>query len=135
MIFKPDNFRADWYGWITNQGARAGIAAIIAGMAAFIYYGALGEYPYRLALGIALVIVYIAYEIRRGQDEFKPWDSAEDTLFWTYGVALALGSFKEVQRTMLTLEPQLGFFWMVLSVVAFHSVLGIGIRVFQACRR
>lgn len=142
MIFTPDNFRADWYGWITNQWARVFNAIALSIVAVFTYWGALlfstgiGEYPYRLPLAGLLVLGYIAYELRRGQGEtFKVWDSCDDTMFWCYGVFMVLGTLHEVERTMLTLEPNVEAIFAILGLISFHSVVGVGIRVVQACRQ
>lgn len=134
MIFFPDAFRGDWYGWATNQLSHAFLGSLLSTVAALAWWFIAGEYPVRVVALAVMVAGYVCFEViqARRAVRFNIGDSAEDALFFGYGAALVFLPFHEVQRTLLTLEPQPGLFFAVLGFVVFHSAIGIGRRVWQA---
>ena len=127
----PENFKADWYGWVTNQAGHVLLGIFAAVAVAVLWWYAFDEYPYRKALALALVLVFVASELAQG---WKGGDAVEDILFRTYGVAFPLATLQESQRFSVELTPDLFAMLTIMGLVAFHMAVGVGIRVWQACK-
>jgi hypothetical protein len=128
MIFRPDNFAGDPYGYATNQ---IGHAFMVGGVV-FVYavvmavFWVAGEFPPKWAIVAGAAVAYAAYEfIAQG---WRGADTIEDWWFVVvYGVAGPVASFTEMQPgsalavfdmtaalpfiALLTVHLGIGAFW------------------------
>lgn len=125
-LFKPDSFRDDWYGWLTNQLSHTLLGIVAASVVCCVFFLVAGEYPYRIHVWILITVVYVSRETwRRG----VRWDSLEDTVFVCgYGAGSTLHAFQEVSPglSMVTLSP--------LSLLAPATLLTVHCLVGSAVR-
>lgn len=131
-IFTPSNFRADWYGWATNQFSHAAIGCGSSAFAAMAWLHFWGEYPYQSTLFWMVVGFFALTEL--SQRPFKFWDSMEDLMFYGYGAAIACYGFRERERFDPGLDPDFGMMLTVFGFFALHQTIGIVIRKIQERR-
>lgn len=126
--FQPDDFRGDWYGYLTNNISHLSVGILWAWLASLVYFYVVGEYPYKLQVLIGLGLGYMAYEvIRQG---WQGVDTVEDWIFFTlWGVGGSMAAFNEITpgSIWLALNPEapLPFF----LGASLHLAIGVAIRV------
>ena len=128
-LLTPDNFKNNWYGWIANQWSHALLGQMLFGiiMLCSMHFG---EFASRLDVWIAIALGYAGWEVITHKNGFW-WDSVEDFIFvCIYGAGWVAFAFHEVTigstkffGDAMTIAPIIGFF-------AFHSIMGIALRVF-----
>lgn len=124
--FTQDDFRNDWYGWLTNQIAHIvlGFAAVVGMCAASFYW--LGEIPYKWALFLSVAISYGILEYVRG------WsiDALEDWVFVSiYGAGFTIVSFSEIEVGSPLVQSNItDFAWLAVIPLA-HFAFGVWQRV------
>lgn len=128
-IFTPDNFKNDWYGWITNQWGHALLGQVIFGLVMLASLE-IGEFASRLHVWVSITLVYMLWEFATHKKGYW-WDSVEDCIFvCLYGAGWIAFAFSEVKAgspafygNALAIIPIIGLF-------AFHSALGVLLRVY-----
>lgn len=112
MIFPPDDFRNDWYGWMTNQMAHALGVGTVGGLALMPFLG-----PY-----IAPVAVFVAYfllwEVWRQKLGAGVADALQDSACVMAGASIICGY-------------EVGYWtaWGAVAVLAVFLLIGVFRRV------
>ncbi len=133
MIFTPDDFRDDWYGFATNQISHIGLGVVSAWLFAAGVFALYDEYPIKTGAWMLLALTYGAYEL--GIQNWRRWDTIEDFLFVVvYGGGGAFAGFSETAQGVraLSFDPYapLPFFLCACA----HLALGVGVRWFRRAR-
>lgn len=95
LIFAPDDMAHDWYGWLTNQSSHLILGALLTLVASVIGLLVLGEYPYRVEIGVMVLLLILTFET--GVQPLNGWDTLNDVLFMAYGAIGALLVCREVE--------------------------------------
>ena len=105
-LIEPDDFKGDWYGWLTNQASHALIGVVVMGVAWFIK----ADIAYAFA---TMVIVYALVIEGMFQGFRMPRDSIVDTWFVCLGglisVSLTHNSLKMYVITIVAGAISFGF--------------------------
>lgn len=129
MIFEPDNYKNNWYGWITNQCGHMVLGQIMFVAAMGLAWFSMSEFPSRNAAWVTITVIYAIFEfvIQRG---YK-WDSLEDAIFvCLYGAGIPAMTLYEIEPGSTMFR---GDFMLIIPVVAlfcFHATVGVLIRVY-----
>lgn len=127
-LFEPDDFRRDWYGFLTNQMSHTLLGIFIVWIMTVIGYLILGELPYRNMLFALTLVGYILYEIVF--QGWRGWDTIEDTLFVAvYGAGGTLIAFTEYQYGSASVIFDIYAALPMLTLVSIHLVLGVLYRI------
>lgn len=128
-LLTPDNFKDNWYGWVTNQWAHTLLGMILFGviMLVTLFFG---EFANRSFVWGGIAIGYIFWELVTNRTG-KWWDSVEDFIFvCVYGSGWIAFAFHEVTvgqpffyGTALAVVP-------IVSLFAFHTTLGVFLRIY-----
>jgi len=128
-LFTPDNFKRNWYGWVTNQWAHVMLGQLLFGLAMIASFYAVGEFGNRVNVWLYVAAAYAFWEVIT----FIPgkfWDAVEDFCFVVvYGAGWLASCFHEVNL------GQSGFFGDIFAVLpviglfAFHTTLGVFFRL------
>lgn len=127
MIFKPEDFSGDWYGYLTNQVSHIGLGVVLAFTLCIAVFIILGEFPFRSTIFLLIVISYIIYELRH--QKWKGWDTIEDSIFVSvYGAGGSLYSFHEVTpgESLVVLDIMDPVPFLIAAIV--HLSIGVFIR-------
>jgi hypothetical protein len=96
-MIQPDNFKADPYGYVTNQISHMGAVGCLVfvyGVVLFVFLVA-GEFPPKWAIILGAAVSYSLIEALQG---WRGWDTIEDWLFVVfYGVTIPVMVFSEVE--------------------------------------
>lgn len=127
VVFKPDDFARDWYGFLSNQSSHVMLGVFWAWVSAGVFYAVVGEYPLKAEAWAILTGLYVLYELfwqgRNG------WDTVEDTLFvCVYGAGGAYAAFSEVTPG----DPRL--FLDIDAPIPFAVVAGVHLATGAAWR-
>jgi hypothetical protein len=122
---RPDDFREDWYGELTNQAAHTLLGAVLACGWCVAAFGLLGEMPYRSIVLGTMAVGYLAVEaiIQRWVDG----DSWFDAAMFVAGGAGALLPMREV--AVIGPVVRLDFDTRVWVAVAVPWALALILRV------
>jgi len=125
-LTKPDNFKNDWYGWITNQCGHVvlGQMLFVGFMAVALFHG---EYASRNTVWAGIAIGYAFWEIiNRG----AKWDSLEDFIFVCgYGAGIPAMLFREVTPGSSMIVGDLINVLPAVGLFAFHATAGVIFRI------
>lgn len=129
---QASNFRADPYGWLTNQTSHMGLGVIWAMLACAAVLVTFDQFPYRVAVWSMILLLYLGV-VELAWQGWRGADTVEDTIFVVgYGAGGLLYTMHETQ-------PGTGNFtgniWHVLpfvGVAAFHLAVGYAVRVYQS---
>lgn len=133
-VIQASNFRADAYGYITNQSGHVLIGICTAAGLCWLHLKGFGEFPYRGAVWAVMAAFYvIAVEIL-GQG-WRGGDTIEDSIFVLgYGAGGALYTMEEAAPGGSALCGDLADIMPFIALAALHLSVGAGIRVWQARR-
>lgn len=124
--FAQDDFKDDWYGWLTNQIGHMALGIFLALVISTAWFGVAGEFPQKEAAWLLIAAGYGATEIVRG---WTGWDSIEDCLFVSgYGAGGAFLVFNEVAPGSPYLIFSLGDVLPVVGLAALHLAVGVWFR-------
>ena len=134
MLFTPDNFKRDWYGWITNQWAHVMLGQMLFGLSMIATLLIDGEFASRIYVLAGVAFVYFLWELFT----FKPkqfWDAVEDFFFVViYGAGWVAACFSEVVIGHPTFHSNVYTVLPIVGLFAFHSTLGVLFRVIDQGR-
>lgn len=121
--FVQDDFKTEWYGWLTNQVSHMAAGIFTALVVSTGWYAIEGEFPLKVLAVPLIASVYVLGEVLRGWS----WrDSIEDTIFFAaYGSGGAFLVFSEVKPGSPDLLVSVLNVMPILGIVAAH--LGGGI--------
>ena len=85
-----------WYGSLKNQIGHAAIALASVALFCTVWREAAGEMPYKSHLFLGMVLAY-AIGVEAILQKWMPGDSWVDTLCFSFGLAIGLVPFKEMQ--------------------------------------
>ena len=133
-LLEAENYKRDWYGWLTNQSSHAlwGAASYIALCGAWFYV--CGEYPVRWVAWLIIAVGYLTFEfvVQRGRHF---WDSVEDFVFWCcHGAGVMALTFKEVMPGSPEFVARITDIFPILGFFIFHCAAGVAIRIYQSQR-
>lgn len=127
MIFTPDNFAKDWYGYLTNQLGHTLLGMILAWLFCISVFIVSGELPFRIVAFAVIAVGYFVYEMT--VQKWTGVDTIEDTIFVTiYGSGGALMAGKEVVlgSPMVMFDP---FALLpIVVIMTLHLCIGCLIR-------
>ena len=134
-MIQADNFRADPYGWLTNQVSHIGLGVVWSLVACALVLMAFGEFPFRVAIWCIIVLCYVGL-VELAAQGWRGADTVEDTIFVTgYGAGSVLYTFHEYK---IGTGLILGDVWHALpfaGVAAFHLAVGCGVRAVRKKRQ
>ena len=126
-MFTPDDFKDDWYGYLTNQISHVGLGLFLVWFVCAVSFLALGELPYKLALFFSISVLYFLYEMT-----FQGWrrfDTIEDTMFVAgYGAGGTVLAFSEflVGTSLVAFDVYAPAY--VILTMAIHLLVGCSVR-------
>lgn len=121
-MFKPDDYRTDPYGFLTNQISHGYVGMFAMAFYCWAVLHLTGEYPDQTIAGITLIAVYfVGWEV--AAQGWRGADTIEDTYFVSLGVVpwFAIDMSQIIDRL---------FVWAVLVMVSL--ALGVTVRVRNA---
>lgn len=127
MLFSPDSFQDDWYGYLTNQVSHISLGVFLTWVLCFISFLVVGELPYKIEIFSFLAVLYFLYELL-----FQGWhglDTIEDWVFFSlYGVLGTVVTFTEVASviTLNLIAPTI-----IFPVLILHLFVGCLLREFN----
>lgn len=127
MIFKPDSFSKDWYGFLTNQISHVALGTILTWAVTVFCLVSIGEFPYKEHVFISLAVMYFLYEIIF--QGWYGWDTIEDWIFFSvYGAGGTVMTFHEydVGSGLATFDITAPSF--IFPIMGVHLLLGCLIR-------
>lgn len=124
--FAQDDFRGDWYGYLTNQVSHIGLGVALAVAVSFAGLHIWGEYPIKLHAWALILAVYVSTEVLRG---WSGWDSAEDTAFVTYGATGVFLVFREIAPGNDALIAHAGQAVFLVILAGGHLAGGVATRM------
>jgi|GEM_PF-6260900 len=125
--FPQEAFRNDWYGWFTNQVGHIALGFVLAWAVSIIWFGMVGEMPYKVIAWPVCLGIYVVFEIARG---WTGWDSFEDTIFASlYGSGGAFFLFTESTIGSLNLSFDMKSVLPAIGVIGAHLAYGIRTRL------
>lgn len=131
MGLTPSNFRADPYGWLTNQVSHIGLGVVWALVACALVLVLFGEFPFRIAIWCIIALCYVGV-VELAAQGWRGGDTVEDTIFVVgYGAGSVLWVFREYQ---IGTGLIIGDVWDALpfvGVAAFHLAIGYALRLRQ----
>ena len=131
MSIKPDDFKADPYGYLTNQLGHICLGVFVAFFVSRACFEIIGEYPVRLHVWLISGAFYL-FVVELAAQGWRGWDTVEDTIFTVfYGIGAPLYAFKETMPgdPLLTANmPALDVFFLAAGT---HLLVGISLRIFQ----
>lgn len=129
-IFKPDDFRDDWYGYLTNQFSHLWTGVGIAWLTSVAVYLVANEMPLRTSLFALILMGYLIYEFRR--QGWQGWDTIEDAMFVVaYGAGGAVAAFEEVTPGEPLLQVHILKPLPFAAAAALHLSIGCAVRVWR----
>lgn len=132
-IFTADDFRDDWYGYLTNQISHIGTGVVTVLLFSVGVLFVFGELPYRFAAWIIIASGYMFYEIRR--QKWRGWDTIEDTVFFAgYGAGGVLYSFHEQVAGLGVVCTDVASPLPFLAAASGHLFLGTLWRYWRVAR-
>ena len=131
-LFSPDNFKGDWYGWLTNQVSHTFLGIFLVFFASMAGFSALGEFPVKLNMLIAIGAVYILF-VELYLQGWRGFDTIEDSMFVVgYGAAGPLAASFELlpgkAAIIMDLDPLVPFFYVFIA----HIIAGVAWRKFDS---
>lgn len=127
MLFSPDFFHNDWYGYLTNQISHISLGVFLTWGLCFASFLVIGELPYKVAIFSSLAILYFLYELL-----FQGWqglDTIEDWVFFSvYGVLGTVVSFTEVSGVIIL---NLTAPTIIFPILILHLLVGCLLRKFN----
>lgn len=133
MLIVPDKFRRDPGGYFVNQfgHASAGVAMVFLGAVGWQEWA--GEMPVKWALAAVLIGGYFLL-IEMALQGWRGWDTAEDTVFFSYGVAMTLIIFSEARLGSGMVIGAPSDAMGVFTVFALHLMAGVAWRFYERAR-
>lgn len=121
-LFRPDDFREDWYGYLTNQISHITLGAASSLVLAVLFFFIHGEYPVRWTV---VWMVFTAYVFKEACiDQWAGVDTIEDVVFVCfYGSGASVLSFSELAVG----EMNLIFYPPSLSLAALLIIAHLGL--------
>jgi len=130
VMITPDNFRADPYGWLTNQLGHIMLGLIMVYAVCVAWWAVSGELPYRLHVGVGLAIFYIGV-IELWIQGWRGGDTIEDSVFTLgYGAAAPLCVFQEVAPDAGQFTGRIADLTPFFYIAGIHLLLGVTTRIY-----
>ncbi len=127
-LLTPSNFKNNWYGWVTNQWAHALLGQCLFGVIMLATFTT-GEFASRTTVWCAMAVAYIGWEIATHAGG-KWWDAIEDFVFvCCYGAGWVAAVFKEIEPGRSIVSGDANSVLPIIGLFAFHSALGVLLRV------
>jgi len=118
----PSNFQGDPYGWLTNQVSHTLLGIGLAFFSHFLFFVAMGDWPYRSMIFLILLTGYVLWELVTRSKDF--WDSVEDTIFTIFwGAGASMLSVQAVCTTLILADPI--FTFAAFCLWGAHLVTGV----------
>lgn len=131
MTIKPDDFKADPYGYLTNQLGHIALGVFFVFIVSRLWFEVFGEYPVRLTLWLVTGAVYF-FIVELMLQGWRGLDTLEDTIFvWVYGAGAPLYAFKETIPGDPDLSAQMPALDAFFVAAGAHLLIGVGLRVYN----
>jgi len=123
-LSKPDDFRHDWYGWVTNQLAHITVGIILTIVFSALNFILLGEFAQKIVLWGMVFVTYAIIEIY-WQKKNRTWDTIEDFVFVVgYGAGTPILMFDEARPGSPEMVSEIVDLVPVCVIVTTHIVSG-----------
>lgn len=130
-MIKPDAFKANPYGYLTNQIGHIGLGVLLVFLISRGCFELVGEYPIRLHVWLITGAFYL-FVVELAVQGWRGWDTIEDTIFVVfYGAGAPLWAFKEVSPGDAALAANLPALDMFFAAAGLHLLAGVLLRVFS----
>ncbi len=124
-----DNFKNDWYGWVTNQWAHTLLGILAYSVAMFASFKITGEYASREVIFGAVVLIYLTWELLTTRKKLR-WDALEDLMFVCfYGAGSIAVAMHEVQPGSTHFTGDMAHLAPIQGLFVLHTVLGVAFRL------
>lgn len=134
MRIVPDNFRADPYGWLTNQGSHicTGMMAAVLVCAAWLIV--FDEFPSRSIAWAAILALYVLV-VEIAAQGWNKGDTVEDAIFVVgYGAGGILYTLHEVNIGTGDFTGNIWDAVPFIGLAGFHLIVGAVLRIRQRRR-
>jgi hypothetical protein len=131
QLFTPDDFKDDWYGYLTNQVSHVGLGIFLVWFVCALSYSMFGELPMKWAIFFSISILYFLFEMT-----FQGWrrfDTIEDTIYVAvYGAGGTVLSFTEFVggKTLVVFDVFAPI--LVISTFISHLIIGCVVRWYRS---
>ncbi len=113
----PEDFRDDWYGWVTNKISHIALGFMLAAVPSAIWLSGNGEFPQKAWLWPLIALAVAAFQI--GAQGWNGWDTIEDwTFIAVFGAGQTVAVFTQFypQDGILTVSIWHGLpFWAIIT--------------------
>lgn len=128
VMFSPEQFKGDWYGYITNQMAHIGFGVAIVVIMMYMHFIITGEFFTRIYAFFVILVGYACFEVCQN-GKFR--DTIEDIIFVVgYGAGSALYVFKWVYGTYVC--GHTNYLLLFFFAAGSHLLLGSLKRIHYA---
>lgn len=128
MLIIPDNFSRDPGGFLVNQFGHAAVGLTAVFLSSVAWQEVAGEMPLKIALAAFVIGIYFCV-VELAIQGWRKWDTIEDTIFVSYGVAMTLTVFSEAEvGSGLVVGAPADAMWLFWMFV-LHLIAGVFWRV------
>lgn len=126
-LFTPDDFKYDWYGYLTNQISHVGLGMFFVWLVCALSFLAIGELPFKIAVFFAMSLLYFSFEmIVQG---WRGLDTLEDMAFVVmYGSGGTLLAFSELNIGSTLLVFNMYAPLIIIGLFFCHLAIGCFVR-------
>lgn len=129
MLIRPDSFARDWRGYVVNQFGHAAAGVVMPYVLSIAAVALWGEVPFKWQIAL-LSIAFYPFVIELAIQGWRAWDTVEDTVFVSYGVAMSLMTFTEVRPGVI--EGRIDAAAGVFCIGTLHLMGGAAYRFYRA---
>lgn len=130
-MIKPDAFKSDPYGYLTNQIGHIGLGVLLVFLISRGCFELVGEYPIRLHVWLITGAFYL-FVVELAVQGWRGWDTVEDTIFVAfYGAGAPLYAFKEVTPGDPALSAEMPALDVFFMAAGAHLFVGVALRIYE----
>jgi hypothetical protein len=127
FLNKPNNFKRDWYGELTNQCGHTLLGILAANTFCDVWFLIAGEMPVRSWTFLAVFLPY-AIGIETIVQRWAPGDAWFDSLMFGFGAAWVLLPFYEVSQAGLVSTVEYTPHVRLIIMVAWAFILFMRVK-------
>lgn len=133
-MLAPDNFRAQPYGYLTNQLGHIGLGVLLVFLASRGWFEIAGEYPVKWHVWLSITAIYLGL-VEWWAQGWRKWDTIEDAWFTcVYGAGAPLTAFREVAPGDPSVSVDLPGLDVFFLFAGAHLAVGVFVRFLQSIR-
>ena len=126
----PEDFRGDWYGWMTNKLSHVVLGFGLALVTSAIWLTENGEFPHKQWLWPGIAFAVAVFQI--GAQGWNGWDTIEDWWFISvFGAGGTIVTFTQIDPDYGLLGVSVWSGLTVMTLIGVWLVMGIIYRLLE----